>query len=237
FALRHQDGIAIMRCMGARKSQLSAMLWTEFLLLGFLAAAVGSMVGYLVHQGLVSIVAAWLDTRLPAAAWRPVWQGMACGLLLLIGFALPPLAALRSVAPARVLRRQTGISAMNRWPAYLLGGVAFFLLIVWISGDLRLSVVIAGGFLAALLVFAALAYGVVAVLGLLRYRAVGHPALRFALAGMARRRHLTVAQLCALSVGLMILLLLAITRTDLLQGWQNTLPPDAPNTFLINIQP
>jgi putative ABC transport system permease protein len=38
-------------------------------------------------------------------------------------------------------------------------------------------------------------------------------------------------------MGLMILLLLAMTRTDLLQGWQNALPPDAPNTFLINIQP
>src|SRR3546814_1665931 len=63
------------------------------------------------------------------------------------------------------------------------------------------------------------------------------PALRFALAGMVRRRGHTVTQLCALSVGLMIMLLLAITRNDLLQGWQSTLPPDAPNTFLINIQP
>lgn len=60
--------------------------------------------------------------------------------------------------------------------------------------------------------------------------------MRFALAGMAQRRALSVTQLCALAMGLMILLLLAITRTDLLHGWQNTVPPDAPNTFLINIQ-
>src|SRR3546814_3662697 len=77
----------------------------------------------------------------------------------------------------------------------------------------------------------------VAVLSLMRHRVTGHPALRFALAGMVRRRGHTVTQLCALSVGLMIMLLLAITRNDLLQGWQSTLPPDAPNTFLINIQP
>ena len=35
----------------------------------------------------------------------------------------------------------------------------------------------------------------------------------------------------------MALLLLAMTRTDLIQGWQRTLPPDAPNRFLINVQP
>src|SRR3546814_6831309 len=95
----------------------------------------------------------------------------------------------------------------------------------------------AGGFLAALAIFCLLAYAVVAVQRLMRHRVTGHPALRFALAGMVRRRGHTVTQLCALSVGLMIMLLLAITRNDLLQGWLSPLPPDAPTTFLINIQP
>ncbi|MBH9710530.1 ABC transporter permease, partial [Burkholderia contaminans] len=60
---------------------------------------------------------------------------------------------------------------------------------------------------------------------------------RFALAGVVRRRAATITQVCALAVGLMALLLLAMTRTDLIQGWQRTLPPDAPNRFLINVQP
>lgn len=236
FGLRHQDGIAVLRCLGASKSQLAWMLWVEFLLLALLAAALGSLAGYAVHQGLVSIVTGWMQTSLPRASLLPAWQGMATGFLLLLGFALPPLAALRNVPPARVLRRDTAHAA-RRWPAYLLGLAAFFGLIVWISGDVRLSGIVAAGFLLALMIFAGLAYAMVSLLGLLRYRSQGHPVLRFALAGMARRRSLTVTQLCALSVGLMILLLLAITRTDLLQGWQGTLPADAPNTFLINIQP
>ncbi|MDS1142082.1 FtsX-like permease family protein [Pusillimonas sp. SM2304] len=236
FGLRHQDGIAVLRCLGASKAQLGWMLWVEFLLLALLAAALGSLAGYAVHQGLVSIVTGWMQTSLPRASLLPAWQGMATGFLLLLGFALPPLAALRNVPPARVLRRDTA-QAARRWPAYLLGLAAFFGLIVWISGDVRLSGIVAAGFLLALMVFAGLAYAMVSLLGLLRYRSRGYPVLRFALAGMARRRSLTVTQLCALSVGLMILLLLAITRTDLLQGWQGTLPADAPNTFLINIQP
>lgn len=237
FSLRHQDGIAIMRCLGASKTQLTTMLWSQFLLLAVIASSIGALAGYAVHEGLVAIVADWIDTSLPAASVLPALQGLVTGLLLLLGFALPPLATLRQVPPARVLRRDASITVVKRWPAYSLGLAAFFALIVWISGDMRLSLVVSAGFLAAFFAFAALAYVLVRALGFMRYRVNGHPALRFALAGMARRRGLTVTQLCSLSMGLMILLLLAITRTDLLQGWQNTLPPGAPNTFLINIQP
>lgn len=237
FSLRHQDGIAIMRCLGASKLQLTSMLWVQFILLALIASAIGALAGYAVHEGLVAVVATWLDTSLPQASWQPAIQGLVTGLLLLLGFALPPLAALRQVPPARVLRREASITFARRWPAYCLGLATFFLLVVWISGDMRLSIVVSLGFLIAFFVFAALAYVMVRALGFMRYRGYGHPALRFALAGMARRRALTVTQLCALAMGLMILLLLAITRTDLLQGWQSTLPPDAPNTFLINIQP
>ena len=38
-------------------------------------------------------------------------------------------------------------------------------------------------------------------------------------------------------LGLTVLLLLTFVRTDLLQGWQDTLNANAPNHFLINIQP
>ncbi|NYT44739.1 FtsX-like permease family protein [Alcaligenaceae bacterium] len=237
YTLRHRDGIAVMRCLGASRRQLGISLWVEFLALGLITSAVGALAGFAVHEGLVLVVSAWLDTSLPPATLEPVWQGLAAGLLLLMGFALPPLAALPKVAPARVLRRDDAGPPLRRWPSYAFGVAAFFALTVWISGDLRLSSVVTGGFAVALVLFALTAHALVAVLGRLRHRAAGHAALRFALAGLVRRRGLTVTQLCALSTGLMILLLLAITRTDLLQGWQGSLEPDAPNTFLINIQP
>ncbi len=237
FALRHQDGIAVMRCLGARRSQVGGLLWAEFLLLGLCCAAIGSAAGFGVHQVLVSMVSAWLDIQLPAASWNPAVQGLATGLVLLLGFALPPLAALQSVPPVRVLRRETAQAMRRSWPAYAIGAGAFFMLVLWISADVRLSVVISAGFLAAFALFALLAYGAVLLLGRLRRYAHGQPTLRFALAGIARRKSLTVTQVCALAMGLMVLLLLTMTRTDLLAGWQNTMPPDAPNTFLINIQP
>src|SRR3546814_11205263 len=88
---------------------------------------------------------------------QPAWQGMATGFLLLLGFALPPLAALRNVAPARVLRRVLG-SAAWRAPAYLLGVAVFFLVRGRISGALRLNLEVAGGFVLANVCFGGLAY-------------------------------------------------------------------------------
>lgn len=237
YQLRHNDGIAIMRCLGASRRQLQLTLLTEFLVFAVIASGLGVILGYGVHQALVAIISVVFDTPLPAPSWQPAGQGFVTGLLLLLGFSLAPLVELGRVAPGRVLRRDDGLNLKYRAAPYVLGLVGFFLLALWVSADLLLSVVIVGGVLVVLTICAGFAWAGVTALGYFR-RQLGAPsALRFALAGLARRKSLVVAQVCALSVGLMILLLLTITRTDLLQGWQNALPPDAPNTFLINIQP
>jgi putative ABC transport system permease protein len=46
-----------------------------------------------------------------------------------------------------------------------------------------------------------------------------------------------VVQVSSLAVGLLALVLLVLLRTDLIASWRNATPPDAPNRFVINIQP
>jgi len=236
YGVRHRDGVAIMRCLGAGRAHIRAILWVEFLALGLLASTVGTVAGYAVHVGLAQTTATLFDTALPLPSGWPALHGMVTGLLLLLGFAIPPLNHLTRVAPARVLRRSEGGLSYG-WPTAAAGLVVFFFLIWWISGQARLAAVIGIGFAGAFLLFALAAWLLIRLLGGLRHWAHGRPALRFALAGMVRRKRLTITQLCALSLGLMVLLLLALTRSDLLNGWRNTLPPNAPNMFLINIQP
>src|SRR5262249_38224222 len=60
---------------------------------------------------------------------------------------------------------------------------------------------------------------------------------RFGLANLHRRPLASSLQIAALGLGLMALLLLTLVRSDLLANWRSSLPPDAPNRFLINIQP
>jgi putative ABC transport system permease protein len=237
FMLRHRDGIAVMRCLGGVQSQVTWLLVVEFALVGIFASLAGCGLGYLAHQALVAALGQLIDTDLPLPSALPAAQGLATGVWLLLGFALPSLAQLRHVPPARLLRRDAGGVRAGSALGYVVGAAGFALLIWWFAGNASLGAVIAGGFLGAFAAFALVAWLCVQALGRLRQATGGLPALRFALAGVVRRRAATITQVCALAIGLMALLLLTMTRIDLIAGWQRTLPPDAPNRFLINIQP
>jgi putative ABC transport system permease protein len=62
-------------------------------------------------------------------------------------------------------------------------------------------------------------------------------AWRYGLANVSRRGAGSVVQIVAFGLGLMVLLLLAVVRGDLLADWRRSLPSDVPNNFLINIRP
>jgi putative ABC transport system permease protein len=54
---------------------------------------------------------------------------------------------------------------------------------------------------------------------------------------IAARPAFAVLQVSALAVGLLALVLLVLLRTDLIEAWRRASPPDAPNRFVINVQP
>jgi len=77
--------------------------------------------------------------------------------------------------------------------------------------------------------------GLVALMG--RFRSGVGVAWRYGLANVARRGRSSAVQVVAFGLGLTVLLLLTIVRTDLLESWRKTIDEDAPNHFMINIQP
>src|SRR6185295_3127011 len=54
---------------------------------------------------------------------------------------------------------------------------------------------------------------------------------------IAARPAFAVLQVSALSGGLLALVLLVLLRTDLIASWRQATPKDAPNRFVINVQP
>ncbi len=236
FHRRHEAGFAVMRSLGASRWQLGGMLLTEFLFFGLLCAVLGVGAGYVFQELLVLGVARWFDVSLPGASWAPAVQGLAACWLLLLGFALPSLLRLLGTAPMQVLRQVSTVKGWRRWPAVLLGFAAFASLSWWVSGNWKLSLLICLAFAAWLGIFMAVAYGAVRLGPLIAAAVPGQGVLRWVLISLGRRRGLAAVQVGALSIGLMILLLLMLIRTDLLAGWRNALPADAPNTFLLNVQ-
>ena len=238
FSQRHLDSCAMMRCLGLAQSDIFWLFALEFVFVGIAACAVGMLLGYAAHFALLYALGSLIKTSLPLPSALPAVQGWAVGLVLLMGFALPPLAQLRAVPPLRVLRKDIGLPSGRSSLGYLVGLIGFLLLLLWSSNDLKVGAVTAGGFAGGLLVFALAAWGVLQLLSPLR-SITGRLGIswRFAIAAVQRRPVATIVQLVSLAVGLMALLLLTVTRTDLVSAWRNAAPPDAPNRFVINVQP
>lgn len=236
FGQRHRHNVAIMRSLGASQSDISTILLTEFVIVGISGGVIGVVLGWGAQMFLVRLLGGFVDTALPLAGFMPAVQGLIAGLWLLLAFSWPPLAALRRVAPWQILRQQTTQLPLQSWFGFFIGFFGFCLLMWWVAHDFKLGIGLALGFVAAVFIFGALGAGALWGLSLLRQRLSGYPVLRFALAGVIRRKSATIAQTSALAIGMMAILLLTIVRTDLLAGWQRTLPADAPNRFLINVQ-
>ncbi|MCX7212518.1 MAG: ABC transporter permease [Burkholderiales bacterium] len=240
FAQRHLDGCAVMRAIGITQGRLLTALMLEMVWLGLAAGIVGAVLGWAGHLALTQVAAPMINLELPAASFVPAVQAVCAGLLLLLGFAAVPLMRLAGVPPLRVLRRDLGAPPIAAWVAALTALLAFSALLLWVSGDRKLAGIAIGGFAAGGVIFVGVAWLAIRLIAPLRHlvgTSGGNAALRMALASWSRRQGASIAQTAALSVGMMALLLLTVTRGDLLDSWQRATPPDAPNRFIINIQP
>jgi putative ABC transport system permease protein len=238
FSLRHLDSCAMMRCLGLAQRDIFRLFALEFVYVGLAACAIGVAAGFGFHFVLLKVLGSLIKSDLPLPSLLPAAQGLVCGLLLLLGFALPPLAQLRAVPPLRVLRKDVGLPTTRALAGYLFGMLGFFALLLWSSNDLKIGSLTAGGFALGVGIFALVAWLVLKALAPLRAM-TGRLGIswRFAVAAVQRRPVAAVVQLVALAVGLMALLLLTVTRTDLVSAWRRAAPADAPNRFIINIQP
>lgn len=236
FMLRHLDACAMLRCFGLTQAQVTRLYLGEFLLVGLAASVLGMLIGYAAHFALLQWLGNFMPTALPPAGWQPAVQGVAAGLLLLLGFALPPILQLRNVPHNRVIRRDQLTPQPLTVATYGLGTLVFSGLLLWQAGDLKLGLLTIAGFLGGFGLFALVAW--LCLRGLRSLRGlVDRQSWRFAIDGLQRRPAAAVMQVVALGLGLMALLLLTVIRGDLVGAWREATPADAPNRFIINIQP
>ena len=234
FSKRHLISSAMMRCLGASQNTIIQLFTLEMLWLALLASSIGCMFGLLTQFIITQLLDQLVLTQLPAPSYKAVLLGYATGIVMLIGFALPPLLSLRRVPPLHVLRKDLPAPAASIWTIYLAVMLCMSLLLYWQIGDLMLVSVVFGGIMGTLLILALAAYLLILLLDRLRAR-VG-VAWRFGLANISRRPGSSVIQIVAFGLGIMVMLLLSAVRSDLLDDWQHSLPADAPNHFVINVQ-
>ncbi len=232
---RHLSSVAVMRCLGAQQRTLVGIHVGELLLLGLIACTLGVALAFGLQWGVGAWLEAELGLSIPSAGWLPALQGYGVGLVVLMAFGAPPVLALRRVPALRVLRRDLDGSEPSAWLVGLTGLAGLAGLLWWKAGSATLGGAMLLGILATFLVLALLAWGLILLVRALRTKLRG--SLRYGLANVSRRASTSIAQISALGLGLMALLLLTFVRTDLLDRWQLALGQEAPNRFIINVQP
>ena len=237
FAARHLDACALLRVLGQSQRNLTVSYAVEFITAGVLASLLGVVVGWLSHHAFVWVLAGLIDAQLPAASWHPAALGLGMGLTLLLAFGLPPVLQLAQVPPLRVIRRDVGALRPAAAGVLLLGLLGFAGALLLASSDVMLGLITVGGFAVAAGVFAAGSAGALWLLARLMPGESAPRWLALATRQVTARPVNAMVQTSALSLGLLALVLLVLLRTDLIQSWRQATPANAPDRFVINVQP
>ncbi len=232
IAERDMDTSALLRAFGAKSSSVVRIVLMRLALIAAMAALLGSLLGYLAQFVLSSLLAQWFATALPAPSLLPLVGGVSCAVLALAGFCLPAVSKAVSAPVVGVLRRDLPKARPSSWVVVGAGVAAMLILLSWLTRDAALGSLLVAGLLVVLGLLWLISRALISTAG-----RVKSPFWRRALEGLRRRPNSVSLQISAFSVGLLALLLLAIIRTDVLNAWQKQIPDDAPNFFMVNIQP
>ncbi len=237
FAERKIDACALMRVMGARQGFIAASFVWEFLFIALLAGVIGVVVGYAAHFIFAQLLSGLFEGNLPPVNFQFALFGMAIGMLLLGAFGLPLVLNIARVPPLRVIRRDVGPIKLGSLLLSLVSLVGFTGLLLLMAKDMKLGAIAAGGFFVAWGVFVAAGYAASRAARVWAHSERFGPALTLAAKQIASRAAQTGVQVAALGIGLLSLILLFLLRTDLISSWRQATPPNAPDRFIINIQP
>ena len=234
------DTFALMRCFGAVQNTVLQILALQTLLIALFSALIGVLIGYLSQLGLGKLAGSLFVEALPAASWFPVLVGIAASLAMMVAVVLPHVWQMRNLTAMNILRRETLAQPITAQAKFLPAAVVMVAMVFWQAQDAKIAVSTILAMLALCLVVFIFAYGIVFLAkAVIRLSPQNNTAstMMLGVQGLRTRIALSTVQTIGFSMGLMVLMLLALIRGDLINNWQASLPEDAPNRFVINIQP
>jgi len=241
------DGIAVMKCLGARSAQIIRIYTAQTLMLGLGGGLIGVAFGVGVAAAFPGFLAKYF--QLDAAAYWDAWpaaQGIAVACLVTLLFTLPPLLAIRAIRPALVFRRDVESApspgrraAIAARIAILLGTGAVAMTLT--EGDFRTALLTGAYFTGGL----ATGIALLSLAGWLALRACRwalrragrrlHGTIRHGIANLYRPGNQAQAAVVALGVGVMFTLTVFLVQTALIDQIRGSAPPGMPNVFLLDI--
>ena len=243
FVMRKIDTVAILRCLGATSRQVLTIYLLQAVVMGFLGAAIGAVIGVGLQLGLPHVLADFLPVDVTVTIEpRALLTGLLVGVWVSLVFALKPLIALRNVSPLQTLRRESDAAALR--------GASFDPMRVLVALVIALSVAALGiaraetplqglGFAAAIAGAVALLYGAAALLSA-SARKVVRPSwpfvLRQGVASLYRPGNQTRAVVLALGFGVFLMSTVYQVQDNLLRTVSVKLDASKANVLFFDVQ-
>ncbi len=152
YSERHFNATAIMRCLGCKQNEILFLYLCQFIILGLLASAIGTLIGWFAQETLFHLLRDLLPAKVASPSIIAISLGFLTGLAILLGFALPPLMRLKKVSPLRVLRRDMEPLPVSAWFVYSLALSLVTFLIWTYTKDFKMTAtIIVGGIITSLI--------------------------------------------------------------------------------------
>lgn len=249
---QRMDTIAIMKCVGARSSQIIRIFVIQTLALGLCGGLLGLTIGAAVQLAFPFLISRYFPVHLGISFDPiPAIQALSVGMLATLLFTIPPLLSIRRIKPGLIFRREMAetkpgwVQRLKDSTASIFAAIAILLGIGAIAGSLtagswkdalRLGEYFVGGLLVSILALSAIAWVLLRGLKATGKRVGALPAVvRHGIANLHRPGNHAEAVLVALGLGVMFTLTVYLIQHSLIADMFRTAPPGMPNVFLLDI--
>jgi putative ABC transport system permease protein len=230
--------IAVLKCVGARSSQLLAIYVAQVAALGLAGSLLGVLLAALAMRAIPSVLAgATPGVEISyALTWPAVLQGLGIGLLVSLLFSLVPLLDVRHVKPSLLLRDEARVRRpdVTQVVVTVLVVAGLVGLTVWQAGSLRIGSLVAAGFAVtavALHIAGTLLLRAIKPIARARSFALRHAVLQLSRPGSQMR-----IVLLAVGLGSFFIIGVRSLQQNLVDQFAVRMTADSPDMFLIDVQ-
>lgn len=239
FILQKIRSIAVLKCVGARSTQIVAVYLLQVVTLGL----AGSLLGVALARGVVAAIPMALggSTSLLATVhygvtWSAATQGVGIGVLVSLLFSVVPLLHVRFIKPSLLLRDETVRRRMDWLGLGVLVAVsaALVALTAWQAASLKAGLVVCAGFAGLAFVLQLAGQGLITLVKPLAM-SKSFP-LRHAVLHLSRPGNQTRVILLAVGLGAFFIVGVRSLQGSLLSEFSVQVAADGPDMFLLDVQ-
>ena len=234
YANRNLLHTSLMKVFGASKSFILGHQIMQLTLMVISASIFGLILGYALQHLLLSTLQGIINVDLPPPTFRPVIIGFITAGFVVFATAAPYIKILSETEPIRILRNDFIIKLSSNFIIYSIAFFTMFGFLGVLFQDIKLILYIVMTLICVTSALYLIGKLLIYILSLIKfYNGTGW---KLGLKNIVQRGNDSILQVIIFGLSLLFLVVLAETRTDLVDSWTETLDEETPNYFLFNIQ-